>query len=193
MAVQKDLGITAEEYLARERASTGFRSEFWDGRIMAMSGARRGHVKIVSNLMFALTSRLGKGLCDVYCNDLRVAADVSGRYFYPDVVIACEGAQFLDEQLDTLLNPVVVIEVLSDSTESVDKSVKLDAYRAIPSLTDCVLVDSRSMTVDHYRREGPATWLVTTLTASDQRLELQSVSASVPLAEVYERVELNKQ
>src|SRR6185369_10926630 len=102
---------------------------------------------------------------------------------------ACEGAQFLDDQLDTLINPVVIIEVLSESTEALDKSIKLDAYRAIPSLADCILVDSRSMKVDHYRRESAATWLVTTLSLPDEQLELHSVAAKISLAEIYDRVE----
>jgi Uma2 family endonuclease len=188
MAVPKNLGITAEQYLERERASTGPRSEFFGGRIVAMSGARRVHVKIVANLMFALMSQLKRGDCDVYSNDLRVAADASGKYFYPDVTVACEGAQFLDDQLDTLLNPVLIVEVLSESTEAIDKSVKLDAYRAIPSLQDCLLIDSRSMTVDHYHRESPTAWLVTTITGPDDPIDLNAISATIRLAEIYDRV-----
>ena len=189
MADQRGLEITAEEYLVRERASTGPRCEFYGGKIVAMSGARRVHVKIVANLLMHLGNALSGKPCDVYSNDLRVDADASGKYFYPDVIVACEGARFLDDQLDTLLDPTVVIEVLSESTEAVDKSVKLDAYRSIPSVMHCVLVDSRSTGVEHHRRQGPTTWLVEILADPGAILALDAVAASVSLANIYEKAQ----
>jgi Uma2 family endonuclease len=191
MAAPQSVPITAEEYLALERSSTGRRSEFWDGQIVAMSGARLSHIKIVSNLVRRLGNALDGSGCQVLSNDMRVAADPVSKYFYPDVAIVCQLPEFIDDQFDTLLNPVVVIEVLSPSTENLDRTIKLDAYRAISSLNHYVLIDSRKITVHHYERQSETNWLLRSLDDQADSLILRQPPVSLSLDHIYQEVSFN--
>jgi Uma2 family endonuclease len=126
--------------------------------------------------------------CRVYMADMRVNISSSGRYTYPDVVTVCGEQRFEDSEVDTLLNPNVIVEVLSDSTETYDRGEKFDHYRTIASLREYVLVAQNSMRVDHYTlRDGQ--WVFSALTAAEDRLSLASVGCEISLAEIYEDVE----
>lgn len=178
--------FTPEEYLALER-NAEFRSEYIDGHIIAMTGSSPEHADIVLNLGSELRARLRSRGCRVFVNDIRVR--VGHGFVYPDVVAVCESARFLDTNPRTLLNPSLVIEVLSESTERFDRSEKFQAYRAVDSLSEYVLINSRCVSVERYVREGDF-WRYSSLLDPGATLELSSVGCALTLREIYADVEL---
>ena len=183
--------LTEAEYLAFERASE-FRHELHRGEIVEMAGASAAHNLIRGNLFIELRgSLLGQGV-RVYAVDLRVKAGESASYMYPDIVVACPPIEFLDEKRDTLLNPQVVIEVLSPSTEGYDRGRKFDRYRECPSLQQYVLVsqDARRA-VSYIRQSDGVAWLMRPLDNGSDTLDFPSLGISVPLADIYRNVELS--
>jgi Uma2 family endonuclease len=174
---------TPEEYLALER-NAEFKSEYIDGRIIAMTpGAARPHILVVSALVREIDPRTLDRSCEVYSNDMRVKVSASGDYVYPDVVVACD-PQFEDEAFDTLLNPVLIIEVLSDSTERHDRGVKFSLYRRIESLQEYVLLSQKEMLAERYVRRGDF-WQFSSIDGLDAALELASIDVQIPLERIY--------
>ena len=162
MAQSAAVRVSAETYLREERAREHGRAELLDGEVVMMAGATRRHNRIVS----ALGRRLEDGPCEAVVNDMRVKAAAWESYTYPDVVVFCDDeARFEDE--DTLTNPLAIFEVLSPSTRNYDRGVKFDLYRSIPSLRHYTLVEPERREIDHYARQGEATWLLTTLRNDD--------------------------
>jgi Uma2 family endonuclease len=174
---------TPEEYLALER-NAEFKSEYLNGRIIAMTGASLEHADVVLNLGSALRARLRDHGCRVFVNDVRAQiASVSG-YVYPDLMAVCGEPVVLDTRPPTLTNPHLVMEVLSDTTERYDRGEKFEAYRAIESLSEYVLVDSRRVSVEKYARRGDF-WVLSAETDLDAMLELASVGCTLPVREIY--------
>ncbi|HEX6037455.1 Uma2 family endonuclease [Longimicrobium sp.] len=181
--------ITPDEYLARERHAE-FRSEYLNGRILAMTGASLQHAEIVLNIGSTLRDRLRARGCRVFVNDVRVRiASVSG-YVYPDVVALCGTPAVLDTRPPTLTNPHLVIEVLSGTTERYDRGEKFEAYRASEALAEYVLVDSRRVHVERYVRHGDF-WVHSAATELDTTLELSSVGTALTLREIYADVQFD--
>jgi Uma2 family endonuclease len=176
---------TPEEYLALERHAE-FKSEYIDGRIVAMTGARRPHVLIVGNFTRELGARLLDGPCEVYPADMKVKIEASGRYMYPDLSVACD-PRFEDDETDVLLNPLLIVEVLSDSTESYDRGEKFFHYRRIESLREYVLVSQKACLVERYVREGDF-WRSSTVDDPEAALVLTSLDIEIPLARIYAKV-----
>ncbi len=131
--------LTPEEYLAIERRSET-RNEYLDGEMVAMTGGSRNHNLIVMNIGRELSLQLKKRPCEVYASDQRVRIPATGLYTYPDVVVVCAEPRFEDEELETLLNPTLLIEVLSPTTEAYDRGKKFEHYQTIPSLSEYLLV-----------------------------------------------------
>jgi len=182
--------LTEEEYLAIERAAET-KSEFYDGEMYAMSGAKRPHILIVGNLAAEIHFQLRGRNCEVYSNDMRVNIKESGAYTYPDIVAVCGEPRFLDHEFDTLLNPVLIIEVLSPSTEAFDGGGKFDRYRRIAALKEYVLVSQDRLLVERYRRRSPGgDWTLTAYERPDEVLELESIGCVVPLSQIYARGDL---
>jgi Uma2 family endonuclease len=173
---------TREEYLALERHAE-FKSEYIDGRIVAMTGAQRPHVVIVHNLDREIGAGLLDGPCEVYPTEMKVKIDASGRYVYPDLCVSCD-PRFEDTAADVLLNPVLVIEVLSDSTESYDRGEKFVHDRRIESLREYVLVSPKECRVERYAREGDF-WRHTSVDDPDGVLILASLGLEIPLRRIY--------
>jgi Uma2 family endonuclease len=180
--------MTALEYLAFERDASETKHEFLDGEVIAMSGASLRHARLVRNLAFHLNARLRHGACEVLTQDLRVAASAAGPFFYPDVVAFCGKPELLDRDQDTLLNPRLVVEVLSASTERFDRGRKLFHYRSMASLVEIVLVAQERVAVERYRRDGEGAWHVQDFGAPEQSLELTSIGCSLTVGEIYEGV-----
>jgi Uma2 family endonuclease len=180
---------TPEEYLALER-NAEFKSEYLNGRIIAMTGASPEHADVVLNVGSELRGRLRPRGCRVFVNDVRVQVAHGAGYMYPDVVAVCEKAALVDTQPQTLLDPNLIIEVLSDSTESFDRAAKFAAYRAVESLSEYVLIDSRSISVERYVRHGEF-WMFSVETELDATLELSSVGCTLSLREIYADVEFS--
>ena len=174
---------TPEEYLALERHAE-FKSEYLNGRIIAMTGGSPEHADVVLNIGSDLRARLRPRGCRVFVNDVRAKIVSLSGYVYPDVMAVCGKALFLDTKPRTLLNPNLIIEVLSDTTESYDRGEKFEAYRAIQSLTEYVLVDSRRVSVERYVRHGEF-WVLSAETDPDAVIHLSSVDCSLSMREIY--------
>lgn len=180
---------TPEQYLERERAAQT-RSQYYRGEIFAMAGASREQNLLVANLLRSIGNELIDRPCELYPSDMRVKVQDSGLYTYPDAVIVCGEPKFEDEHIDTLLNPLVLIEVLSESTESYDRGAKAAQYRKLPTLRELVLVSSMGVQVEHYhRRDADDQWAFWETTDRSASLSLASVGVTVPLEEIYRRVE----
>ncbi|MGE0825899.1 MAG: Uma2 family endonuclease [Candidatus Binatia bacterium] len=178
---------TPEEYLALERQAD-HKSEYYAGEIFAMSGASETHNLIAGNIFASLHAQFRGRPCRVYMSDMRVKVSPTGLYTYPDVVAVCGERQFDDVQNDTLLNPTVIIEVLSPSTEAYDRGNKAVQYRQLPSLAEHVLVSQERRHVEHYVRQPDGQWLFSEASEADAQIELPSLNASLVLAEIYENV-----
>jgi Uma2 family endonuclease len=177
---------TPEEYLALEREAD-YKSEYIAGQIVAMAGASREHVTIVTNLSRILSSQLLERPCDTYTTDMRVAINTQELYTYPDLVVVCGEAQFEDANVDILVNPTLIVEVLSPSTERYYRGVKFGYYRQIPSLQEYVLVTQDKVLVEQFVREGDH-WVFNATTNLDAILRLPAIDCDVPIAEVYRKV-----
>jgi Uma2 family endonuclease len=189
MATNSKPYLTPEQYLEIERKAE-FKSEYYQGEMFLMGGAREGHNLIVLNLAAELRQQLRKSPCRAYVNDMRVRVNATGMYTYPDAVVVCGEPQFLDETRDTLLNPGLIVEVLSPSTEFYDRVRKFEHYRSVESVSEYLLVSSMRVSAELYTRQPDNRWLLTTATQIEDSLELQSVGARLALADLYEKVDL---
>lgn len=176
--------FTPAAYLVRERAARE-KSEYWDGEVVAMTGAPRMHNLIATNAAAGLWHQLSGRPCEVYQADMRVRAEWANGIAYPDVVVVCGGPRFADAREDVLLNPTVIVEVLSPSTERFDRGPKAEAYRAIESLREYALVAQDRPRVELHRREADGTWTVVLLQRLEDVLTLRSVAGELPLATLY--------
>jgi Uma2 family endonuclease len=179
---------TVEEYLALER-NAEFKSEYLDGRIVAMTGATMAHITIAGNVHAELRQRLRGGPCRALLGDMRVQVGAGRRYTYPDVSAVCGEPRFMDGTLDTLLNPALIVEVLSPTTEAYDRGEKFLHYRGIETLQEYVLVAQDQVLVERFIRAGEF-WTLSTASDLDVSLELTSVACAIPLREIYENVDL---
>jgi len=186
MASDPQQRLTIAEYLAFERLSET-RHDYLDGETFAMAGASRNHNRITLNIALALETALGDRDCEVFASEMRVVTP-SQLFTYPDVVVACGPIQFDDSELDTLLNPVLVIEVLSKSTEAYDRVTKLSHYRTIPSLVEALLVAQDKVHVEQLIRQSGTDWLFRESDDLEASLELPSVSCDLNLRRVYRKV-----
>ena len=182
--------ITPAEYLEREREADS-RSEYLNGRIYAMSGASLRHNRIVAGLAVALGVQLRRKPCEPFFGDMRVKINPTGLYTYPDVVVVCGEPQLEDQHFDTLLNPAVIIEVLSASTEAYDRGEKFAHYRALGSLTDYLLVAQDKPSIEHYCRQANGQWLYSASEGLEAHIEIATIGCALPFAEIYERVEFS--
>lgn len=178
--------ISPEEYLRTERLAL-HKSEYADGELFAMAGTSMFHNQIASNIIRAAGNRLQGKPCRVLGSDMRVSP--TGKYyFYPDISIICDQPKLLDGHQDTLLNPQVIVEVLSESTGDYDRGGKFVQYRQMTSLRDYVLVSQDKVYVEHHVRQPSGSWLLNEFVQLTDQLVLGSVEISIPLAEVYENV-----
>jgi Uma2 family endonuclease len=177
---------TPEEYLERERLAD-YKSEYFAGEIFAMAGAGRTHNLISGNVSASLTAQLRDRPCEVYANDMRVQADQARQYSYPDVVVACGEPHFRDGHEDTLSNPIVIVEVLSPSTEANDRGEKFMRYRQVASFTDYVLMSQNARHVEHFVKQPDGSWRMTEADGEDTIL-LSSIGCVLSLADAYNKV-----
>ena len=180
--------LTPEQYLEIERKAE-FKSEFYRGEMFAMSGASRQHNLIANNIGGEARSRLRGRPCEVYGSDMRVRVSKTGLYTYPDLSIACDKPQFVDDKGDTLLTPKVLVEILSDSTEKYDRGTKMSQYMQIDSLQEFVLVSQSIPRVEVYQRSSDGKWSYSDATGLATSITLESVGITLPLSEIYLRVE----
>jgi Uma2 family endonuclease len=181
--------ISEEQYLAIDRAAE-FRSEFVDGEIFAMSGSSFRHAALQSNVLVEVANCLRGTDCRVFGADLRVRVSNTRMYAYPDVCVVCGKELLADEQQDILLNPVVIFEVLSPTTEKYDRGLKFQHYRAIESLKDYILVDQNQVLVEQFTRQDDNTWTLRDYRLPNQELTIPSINVSLPVRRIYDRIEL---
>ena len=177
---------TAEEYLALER-SAPYKSEFHDGQIYAMTGASRKHNLITVNIAGELRTQLKKRPCEAYISDMRVKAAEARSYHYPDIVVVCGTPQFEDAHVDTLLNPTLLVEVLSPSTEAYDRGGKFAHYRKIATLREYLLVTQDQPSIERYLRQEDV-WMLTEAVGLEATVPLESIDCTLSLREVYDKV-----
>ncbi len=181
--------ITPQEYLDWERLQET-RHEYVNGEIHAMTGASRKHNLVKGNFLVALHDRMCGKPNEVFGSTMRVKVDATGMYTYPDIVVAFGQPQFEDQSVDTLLNPLLIVEVLSDSTESYDRGAKFLHYRKLPSLREYLLVAQNECRVEHYQRQDESRWLLSEYSSLDETLTLTSLDCALPLRELFNRVAL---
>lgn len=177
---------TEAEYLARERRAE-HKSEYNRGEIFAMAGATREHNLIVVNVASELRNQLKNRDCEVYPSDMRVRLP-SGLYTYPDVTVACGEPKFIDDEFDTLINPTVLVEVLSTSTEAYDRGTKAQQYRDLESLAHYVLVASEKRHIEVHTRQANGQWAISESSDLAGEVELPVIGCRLALAEVYAKV-----
>ena len=179
--------LTPEEYLEFERKAET-KHEYFNGEIFAMSGAKRNHNKIVGNLSGLIWQHLKGKDCEFYPADMRVFVPETGLYTYPDLVVVCGEPEFKDDVFDTLLNPVLLVEVLSETTESYDRGKKFQHYRSIESLREYVLVAQDEARIEKYVKTGDGFWLLSEAVGLDAEIEFAAIECRIALREVYDKI-----
>jgi Uma2 family endonuclease len=179
--------VSAEEYLALDRAAE-FRSELLDGEMVAMSGGSLRHSELKINLAVSVHAAFRGSGCRVFDSDLRVRVS-SRMYTYPDLTVVCGKPKLADERQDIVVNPTIIFEVLSPSTERYDRGIKFRRYREIESLTDYILVDQDQVRIEQYTRGEASTWTFRDYPAASETLRIESIGVSIPLAGIYEGIE----
>lgn len=179
--------LTPEEYLRLERLAET-RSEFFDGEVIPMPGVTRQHNRINGNLVFELQGQLLDRPCEIFFCELKVKIPATGSYAYPDVAVLCGEPAFEDKKLDTLLNPQLLIEVLSESTEAHDRGRKLHQYRSIQTLQEYILISQTEYHVESYSRQPSGEWVYSDITDPQGTIVLNSIDCRLPVARVYRTV-----
>ena len=182
--------LTDAEYLDIEREAFE-KSELLNGRVVAMAGASENHNVISSNLFLEIGIQTKHSKCRAFSSDMRVKAK-KGNYYYPDILVVCGERNFEDNKKDVLLNPKVVIEVLSKSTKLKDRNEKLDSYMSLESLTDYVLIEQDELRVEHFIKINAKEWKVNLLTENAEKLILEPINCEVSLDEIYREVKFSK-
>jgi Uma2 family endonuclease len=179
--------LTPEEYLAIERKSET-KSEYFAGETFAMVGASKRHNLIAANIIRILGNQLLDRPCNVYPSDMRVKVSATGKYTYPDIVVACEEEIFDDAEKDTLLNPVVIIEVLSETTEAYDRGKKFEQYQYIESLTEYLLVAQEPYRIERYVRQSNREWRYSEYHQAGDVVGIGIIECELLLKDVYAKV-----
>ena len=179
--------LTADEYLTIERDAE-FRSEFYDGVMYAMAGATVQHNRVKENLAREIGNLLIRGSCELFSSDQRVLVNQTGLYAYPDIVVVCGPVETVGNDGLTVVNPRILIEVLSPSTELYDRNVKLRHYGRIESLQEYILAAQGEPQIDRYVRQTDGTWLLKVFHGIEETFSLTSLPIEIPLADVYRNV-----
>ena len=179
--------ISHQQYLAQERMAK-FKSQYFGGEMFAMAGGSREHNLIVANIVRELGNELKDRRCEVYASDMRVKVSKSGLYTYPDTSVVCDTPEFEDDQFDTLVNPKLLFEVLSESTESYDRGGKFRQYREIDSLKEYVMVSQDRVSVECYLRQAGDRWLLKEIQSIEESVTFDSIQVTIPLAELYRNI-----
>lgn len=187
--IPEPLHMTEAEYLVFE-AQNESKHEFANGDVFAMTGASVRHNLIVNNVVTALVNQLSEKDCIVPSSDTRVKVESKISYRYPDVMVICDKIQYVDERVDTISNPVVIVEVLSPTTALVDRNQKLDEYTQLPSVQEYVLISQDEYKLERFLRQDDANWLYTKVSGLEGILDLPSIGCQLTAQAVYAKLDL---
>lgn len=191
MPLQPKPHYSFDDYLSAERESRDVKHEYVAGHVYAMTGASYNHNVITLNLARDLGNQLASGPCIVMASDMRIRVDAADAGKYPDIVVLCDPPAFYDERNDVLTNPILLVEVLSPSTEGYDRGGKFAIYRNLDSLHQYVLVAQDRVAVDVFTRQSDNRWLLDSYVGRDEVLELDSIGCKVRLSDIYAKVFLD--
>jgi Uma2 family endonuclease len=187
MSTQPTYHLTPEEYLTIERQAE-FRSEYVDGVMYEMAGGSEAHNLISGNVVTALNIQLRDTPCKVYPSDMKVREPGARKFHYPDVSVVCGETQFTDQHRDVVLNPLLIVEVLSDSTAAYDRGKKFQSYQRINSLQEYLLIAQDEQVVEKFVRQPDDSWRYTKVAAVDETIGLSSVNCQLALSDIYAKV-----
>lgn len=187
MQAQEQHFYSPEEYLTLEEAAE-FRSEYYNGQIFPMAGGTPNHNRIAVNIGSALNVALADQDYDVFISDMRLWIPRVGLYTYPDVMVVAGELEFAEGRKDTIINPLLIVEVLSDSTKNYDRGEKFEFYRTRPSFQEYILVDQYKVRVEHITRTEDRKWLLSEFEDTDAVISLSSISLKISLSTIYKKV-----
>ena len=190
MATQPKPRLSPEEYLIRERLAET-KSEYYQGEVFAMAGASENHNLIVANVVSCLVSGLRHRDCRVYPSDMRLLISSTGLYTYADVMVVCGKSVLAETQGDVLTNPLLIIEVLSESTKDYDRGGKFHQYMRIPSLQEYLTVSQTETLIDQSIRQDDNSWLIREITPASGHVPLRSLGIELDFSDVYDKIEFN--
>ena len=179
---------TLEEYLALE-AQAEYKSEYFQGEIFAMAGGSYNHNVIAGNLYAALHQFLAPKDCTAFTGDMRILVKKRELYTYPDVLVVCGRPKFASGRTDTLTNPMIIVEVLSKSTQAYDRGQKFEFYRSIDTFADYVLIDQERVHIEYFHKFKDGRWVLTELTTPDATLTLETIDFAIPLHQIYHKAD----
>jgi len=180
--------VTTEAYFQQEDTAE-YRSEYFYGDVFAMTGGTLNHNRISVNIASLLNAQFRGRPCEAFTIDLRVEVEKNVHYAYPDVVVVCGEMNLADGRSDTITNPVVILEVLSESTRDYDRGSKFTAYRNIETLTDYLLIDQKRVHIEYFSKESDGAWRLREYFDTEALVEIKSIGAGLPIDAIYERVE----
>ena len=187
----KKKSISISEYFEMEEKSD-IRHEYYKGEIFAFAGASINHGRIIGNINSKFLQKLANKNCESFSSDLKVRIEEVDLFTYPDILVICDKPEFYKDRDDTVLNPVLIIEVLSGSTKNYDRGEKFEFYRTVKSLQDYILVDQRRVHVEHFVRSAENKWVLTETSDINSSLEISNLKLEISLEEIYDRVEFKK-
>jgi len=190
LKVKKSKFYSPEEYLALEEKAE-FRSEFDDGEIVAMAGGSFNHARIIGNINLAFGAKLNKN-CESVTTDVKVQVENYRKFYYPDVLVICGKPDFYEKRKDTIVNPILIVEVLSETTEAKDRGEKMLAYRTLESLREYVLVSQDKAVVEQYIKNADGDWIHKATIGLKSIVKFESINVEVEIEELYARVEFEE-
>jgi len=179
---------TPEEYLAMEEAAE-YRSEYYKGEIFSMAGESINHNRIVGNLLSKLDQTLLSGECEPFMTEIKVWIEPKDLFAYPDIIVVCGKPEFYADRDDIITNPMIIIEVLSDSTKNYDRIEKFEFYRTLASFAEYMLIDQYRVHVEHFYLERKGKWIYTDYSDLNDVLKFNKIECQLSLKDIYNRVD----
>lgn len=192
MEKQSEKYYSHEEYFALEEAAE-YRSKYYKGKIVAMTGGSINHNRIIGNLVKKFDHALFDSKCEVFMSEIKVWIKKKDLFTYPDVLVVCGEPEFYPERDDTITNPIVIIEVLSDSTRNYDRIEKFEFYRAIPTFHEYILVDQYRIHIEHFYLENKGKWIYTDYSDMNDVLKFHNIEFQISIKDIYNRVEFKQE
>jgi Uma2 family endonuclease len=177
-----------EEYLALEEKAD-YKSEYYNGEIFAMAGGSYNHNVIAGNLYAALNQFVESKACTAFTSDMRLLVEEAELYTYPDVMVVCGRPQFVKNRIDTITNPIVIVEVLSRSTRGYDRGQKFEFYRTIETFEDYVLIDQDRVQIEYFHKLADGRWILAVFNTLEATLTIESIDFEIPLSRIYHKVD----